>query len=319
MFKNNKKSGGSKMGEELFLDELYNEFIKEQIVQKDITRYTQNSYRSDFKIFLSFLMKQGIKATPQNMNKKLLRDYTHYLKFNKEYATATMRRKIHSLSSFFKYMYEERYIEYNCMASIKAPKKPRNIPIYIKSEDVKKILNATDEIGGNFILRDKCFFLLAFLTGARRTELINLRWKDINFGNMTVLIKKGKGRKSRVVPLLPPLPTYLKALQTENKKDINDYILYNTVYNQIHETEADALFRKYIKHCKLQNKGYTLHKCRHTYATNLAKTLGIEEIAELLGHEDINTSRIYTHITTEDIQNKIKDANYIKQITKDLL
>lgn len=300
---------------ELYLDELFDEFIKEQTIRKDISVHTKNNYKSDFKIVEDFLRQQGIKATTTEIDKHILKKFFQYLKFDKEYATATMRRKIHSLSSFFKYLYEEEYIPQNYMVSIKAPKKPVELPIYINKEDMLKILNSIDHIGGQFILRDKCMFLLLFLSGMRRQELINLRWKDINFKDNTINILKSKGKKSRQVPLLPPLPTYLKALLAERKTDLHDYVMYSNVYNKMSATTAEIIFTKYIKENKLEGKDYTLHKCRHTFATNLAKS-GIDGItlAQLLGHEDVNTTKVYVHMATSDLRDKIKNVNLVKDI-----
>ncbi|MFL0251139.1 tyrosine-type recombinase/integrase [Clostridium neuense] len=302
---------------ELFLDELFDDFINNQIVEKDISKHTKANYSSDFKIFLNFLMEQGIKATVNEMNKNLLKKFFQYLKFEKNYATATMRRKIHCLSSFFKYLYQEEFISRNYMASIKAPKLPRELPIYVTREDTEKILNSIDKFGGNFILRDKCMFLLLFLTGMRRQELINLRWKDINFKDLTINIIKSKGKKSRQIPLLPPLPTYLQALLAERKCDTHDYVMFSNAYNHMSETTAETIFRKYIKKNNLDGKGYTLHKCRHAFATNLAmENIDSLTIAQILGHEDLNTTKVYVHMVSSDLNNKIKDIGLVKDINK---
>lgn len=302
---------------ELMLEDLHDEFINHQIVEKDISKHTMGNYTSDFHIFLSFLSKQGVKPIVSEMNKNLLKRYFQYLKFDKEYATATMRRKIHSLSSFFKFLHEEDYISQNYMVGIKAPRAPKVLPIYVISEDMEKILSSVDKLGGNFILRDKCLLLLLFLTGARRSELLNMRWKDINFKDMTINIIKGKGNKSRQVPMLPPLPTYLKALLDERKCDVHDYVMFSNSYNKMSTTTIKVIFQKYITKNGLDGKGYTPHKCRHAFATNLAKS-GIDgiDIAQLLGHEDLNTTKIYVHMATNDLREKIKNIDMIKDINK---
>ena len=226
-----------------------------------------------------------------------------------------MRRKTHSLSSFFTYLYEEDFIDSNPMKSIKAPKKPKELPIYISNDDMKSILSSIDREAGNFILRDKCFFLLLFLTGMRRCELINLRWKDIDFKNNLITIYKSKGNKSRVVPMITPLNTYLNLLFKSKITDTHDYVLYSTTFNKMSTTSAELLFKKYIKVNKLTGKGYTIHKCRHTFATNLAMSnLDSIAIAELLGHEDVDTTKIYIHLSKNNLKNSITETNYAKSI-----
>lgn len=300
---------------DLMLADLHEEFINHQVVEKDISKHTKENYTSDLKIFLDFLSKQGIKPVVSELNKNLLRKYFQYLKFEKEYATATMRRKVHSLSSFVKFLHEEEYISQNFMASIKAPKAPRELPIYVTNEDMEKMLTSVDRIGGNFILRDKCMLLLLFLTGGRRSELINLRWKDINFKDMTINIVKGKGNKSRQVPLLPPLNIYLKALLSERKCDRHDYVLYSNAYNQMSKSTMSVIFRKYITENELDGKGYTPHKCRHAFATNLAKeNIDSLTIAEILGHEDLGTTKRYVHLVSRDFGERIKNLEMVKNV-----
>lgn len=296
------------------LEELFEMFIQNMEIEKDISKTTKSSYKGDFNIFLNFLQLQGIKPDVSLINKNILKQYFHFLKFNKGYSVATMRRKIHSLSSFFKYIYDEDLIEKNPMKSIKAPKKPQELPIYIKSEDVKAILASVDGLSGNFVLRDKVFFLLLFLAGLRRTELINLRWKYINFQNNTITIFKSKGQKSRVVPLITPLNIYLKLLFDSKKCDRHDYVLYSSTYNKMSATSANLLFKKYLIHNNLLDKGYTLHKCRHTFATNLAMSMDSLEIAEILGHNDVNTTKVYIHLSQNALKNKISDSSYAKDI-----
>lgn len=300
----------------LMLEDLHEEFINHQVVEKDISKYTKENYTSDLNIFLNFLSKQGIKPVVTELNKNLLRKYFQYLKFEKEYATATMRRKIHSLSSFVKFLHEEEYIPQNYMAGIKAPKAPKELPIYVTNEDMEKMLASVDKLGENFILRDKCMLLLLFLTGGRRSELINLRWKDINFKDMTINIVKGKGNKSRQVPMLPPLNVYLKALLDERKCDKHDYVLYSNAYNKMSTTTMNVIFRKYIRENGLDGKGYTLHKCRHAFATNLAReNIDSLDIAQILGHEDLGTTKRYVHLVSRDFGERIRNLEMVKNVS----
>lgn len=299
------------------MNELFEMFIDNLVIEKDVSPATISSYKTDFEIFKSFLRAQGIENNIFKIDKHTLKRYFHYLKFTKEYSVATMRRKTHSLSSFFKYLYEEDFLEKNPMKSIKAPKCPKELPIFINDNDVQKILSSIDEIGGNFILRDKCFFLLLFLCGLRRSELINLRWKDINFQSNMITIYSSKGKKSRIIPMVQPLNTYLSLLFKSKITDTHDYVLYSSTFNKMIQTSANLLFRKYINHNNLSGKGYTIHKCRHTFATNLAiNNMDSLAIAELLGHENIDTTKIYIHLSKDNLKDSISNTTYVKSIKK---
>lgn len=298
-------------------DEIFEMFLDNLEIEKDISKTTKSSYTNDFNIFREFLRRQGIKEDISLINKHILKKYFHFLKFEKDYSVATMRRKIHSLSSFFKFLYEDDIIDNNPMKSIKALKRPKELPIYINNDDMTKILSSVDTIGGNFVLRDKCFFLLLFLTGVRRNELINLRWKNVDFSNNTIEIYKSKGNKSRIVPMISPLNTYLKLLFNSKITDLHDYVLYSHTLNKMNASCATRLFNKYIKANNLEGKDYSLHKCRHTFATNLAmNNMDSLEIAELLGHEDIDTTKIYIHLSKASLNSKISNTSYAKSISK---
>ena len=178
-----------------------------------------------------------------------------------------------------------------------------------------KLIKQTDISGEAYSIRDKTFFLLLFLTGLRRGELSNLRWSNVDFNNKNIRLLNTKGRSSRVVPLVEPLLSYLKMYKKWRNADINDYVIVSESGNRMSETSVEVLFRKYVKLCELEGKGYTPHKCRHTFATNMAKGgLSTIELADLLGHKDLNTTRIYTHMNTADIGIKVQNADLVKSI-----
>lgn len=285
-----------------FLKNSFQEFTRHLQTEKNISRYTVENYNSDLYIFYNYLVNYNIELDVKLINKHILKQYFQFLKFDKEYATSTMRRKIHCLSSYFKFLYEEDYISDNPMKSIHAPKRPQAIPIFVTREDMLKLIKQTDISGGEYTIRDKTFFLLLFLTGLRRGELSNLRWNNVDFNNKNIRLLNTKGRSSRVVPLVEPLLSYLKMYKKFRNADINDYVIVSESGNRMSETSVEVLFRKYVKLCELDGKGYTPHKCRHTFATNMAKGgLNTIELADLLGHKDLNTTRIYTHMNTADI------------------
>lgn len=111
--------------------EYFDEFIDYLSSEKDVSYYTKRNYRGDFKTFTDFLTMIGIQADLETITTPLLRKYLAYIKNEKNFKTNTMRRKIHSLSSFYKFLMEQEYISKNPMIPIHAPKKPQLIPVYL--------------------------------------------------------------------------------------------------------------------------------------------------------------------------------------------
>lgn len=289
------------------INEHFNEFIDYLSSEKNISKYTKENYSSDFKIFLNFLSSNSLKSELEAITTPILRKYFSYLKNEKQYQNQTMRRKIHSLSSFFKFLLEQEYIEKNPMLPIHAPKLECKVPIYLKENDIKTLIKATMQFGGEYALRDKCIIETFLLTGMRRQELLALNWVDIDFKQNTIVILKGKGKKQRIVPMTEPLISDLWAyLQTRLPLE-NQAVFISATTNRMSRTSVEILFRKYLKKTGLTDKGYTIHKLRHTFASMLIKkNANLLTVQKLLGHSDLNSTKIYTHIDTEYLRKEVE-------------
>ncbi len=191
------------------LENGYQEFLNYLESEKNASTSTITSYKTDFGIFTHFLALTGTEPTFHTMGTPLIRRYISYLKQDKKFATSTLRRKIHSLSSFFKFLIEQEYIEKNPMLAIHAPKKEQKLPVYLKENEIKRLVEAPREYArfDTHQLRDKVMIELLVYTGARKSEVLALDWDDIDFGKKTIHIRKGKGKKERIVPLIEPLYT----------------------------------------------------------------------------------------------------------------
>jgi site-specific recombinase XerD len=119
------------------LEDCFDEFIDYLKAEKNASHYTIENYNSDFHIFLHFLLSQGIEPRFDTITPPILRKYTTYLKNDKEYAVETIRRKIHSIKSFFNFLYSQEYISKNPTAGIHAPKSPERLPVYLQAEELK--------------------------------------------------------------------------------------------------------------------------------------------------------------------------------------
>jgi len=284
------------------LKEVYLEFLDHMKSEKNASGATVTSYITDYKIFENFLLLKTIEPRLQTITTRDLRKYVNYLKLEKEYANATIRRKIHSLSSFYKFSLEMEYIDKNAMLPIHAPKLEERIPIYISENDLRKLLEAPKKYARfeSHVNRDRAMMALLAYTGGRKSEIMNLDWNDINFNEQVVHIRKGKGKKDREIPLLQPLAVVLLDYYNERHPKMDEPILLSDNNRRISSSDFQNLFRRYLSKCGLSKKGYSPHKCRHSLATLLYQNgVDILTIQKILGHNDLNSTKIYTHITND--------------------
>ncbi|MGF7058616.1 tyrosine-type recombinase/integrase [Brassicibacter mesophilus] len=287
----------------------FREFLDYMASEKNASKLTLGSYETDFNVFTNFLSIGGIEPRLCAMTTQVLRRYVSYLKLHKGYKTNTVRRKIHSISSFFKYLLETEYIEKNPMLPIHAPKEEKHLPIYLKEHELKRLLETPEKYARfpEHRLRDKVMIELLVFTGARRSEVLSMDFDDIDFGKKTITIKKGKGNKQRVVPLIEPLASDLWEYLQERLPLSNKAILVSDLGSRMSVSNFQTLFRRYLDKSGLGKKGYTIHKVRHSYASLLHQQgVDIISIKELLGHEDLNSTKIYTHTTVNHLRKQVE-------------
>ncbi len=287
----------------------FSEFLNYMEAEKNASTTTLASYSTDFKVFVDFLAVVCVEPRLCAMTTQVLRRYVSYLKLHKRYANNTVRRKIHSLSSFFKFLLETEYIEKNPMLPIHAPQEEKNLPIYIKENELRKLLQAPEKYARfpEHRLRDKVMIELLVFTGARRSEVLSLDFDNIDFKARTITILKGKGNKQRIVPLLEPLASDLWDYLQARLPLTNRAILVSDKGNRMSVSNFQNLFRRYLDKSGLGKKGYTIHKCRHSFASLLHQNgVDIISIKELLGHEDLNSTKIYTHTSINHLRKEVE-------------
>lgn len=288
------------------ISEYYNEFLGYLSAEKNASHYTIENYLCDFKIFAKFLATNGIEPDLCSINTPLIRKYISYLKTEKKYKNQTIRRKIHSLSSFFNFAVEQEYITKNPMTSIHAPRREEKVPIYLSESEITKLIKSTMHYGNDNALRDKCIIETLAYTGIRRQELLGLDWEDVDFKLNTLKIRFGKGKKERIIPLMDKLVTDLWAYLQTRLPLTNHAVFISQTGNRMSNTSLECLFRKYLKKSGLEGKGYTIHKLRHSFASLLIQNnANLLSVKELLGHSDLNSTKIYTHINTNYLRQEL--------------
>lgn len=271
----------------------YENYLK---FEKNYSMNTINSYLSDIKEYQEF-KKGDILSTKKE-------DILAYLKTIKNLESTTISHKISSLKSFFKYYQKRKKIKVNPLANIKSPKIAKKLPTYLTLEEVSKLLDV--EIKSPYDARNKAILELLYSSGIRISELCNMQTSNYNSYECIIRLI-GKGSKERIIPLgdyaISVLEDYINNYRPKiNKKNINSIFINN---------RGDAISRQFIfkvikKEClkKGIRKNVSPHTLRHTFATHLLQNgADLRIIQELLGHENISTTQIYTHVSNQELKN----------------
>ena len=229
-------------------------------------------------------------------------EFMNFLIREKNNTNSSRSRKTSAIRQFYKYLEKNHLIETNPMQELETPKKKKTLPKYLTLEQSIELLNAVD---GPYKARDYCIITLFLNCGLRLSELVSLNFNDIRSDNtMRVL---GKGNKERVVYLNPAcieaINEYKLVRPVDCVKDKNALFISRN-NNRMSAKTVQAMVYKYLEKIGLQSQGYSCHKLRHTAATLMYQTgnVDIRVLKDILGHENLGTTEIYTHLKSEQLE-----------------
>ncbi len=213
-------------------------------------------------------------------------------------------RKLSAIKGFFKFLYgKEKVIPDNPAKDIEAPKVKKALPKFLSVEECRALLQAARDFGGENQKRDLCILTLFLNCGMRVSELEGISLSDLS-DDLTRLVVTGKGNKQRMIYLnescRAALSDYLAERQAERCKDPRALFVSRN-HQRLSNKSVQALVYKYLRFAGLGDKGYSVHKLRHTAATLMYNTgkVDVRVLKDILGHEQLNTTQIYTHVSTE--------------------
>ena len=290
-----------------------NEYKQYLLIEKNVSDNTLKSYMNDINQFLVFIQKNYqinlIDQISKDMIRKYLRQFTNL-------AASSLSRKMVSLRSFYKFLIKEDIIRNNLMESFDLPKNQKKLPQVLNIEEIKILLDSIKM--DNFKnARNRAMLELLYATGIRVSELCDLKLSQINL-KMKYLSVIGKGNKQRHLPLndyvCQIISQYIYDFRYAKLNFVdNEYLFFNDKLDKI----SREYFYKILKEaCKKANikKKVSPHTIRHTFATHLYENgADLRSIQELLGHSDISTTTIYTHVSNNKI---IDDYNKYHLRTK---
>ncbi len=281
------------------LDELITDFIDYLMIDKKYSKNTLSAYKRDLNKFRMFFDTKSIKKIDEkDMNKYL----TH---LKKELNTPkSISRNLSSLRSFYKYLMIEKVVDDSPLMNVGMPKVKKSLPNVLEGEDIEKLLNL--KLSDKFSYRNKALLELMYATGLRVSEIINIKMSDIDIIN-AILRTRGKGSKERIVPLgeysLVAVTIYINQFRGEFLKgNTSEFLFLNSRGGKL---TRQGVY-KILKQIAIQTgvkKEFSPHTLRHSFASHLLDAgADLRSIQELLGHEDISSTQIYTHIAKDKIK-----------------
>ncbi len=288
--------------------ELYIKYLK---YEKNLSLNSINSYRKDNLQFLDFLKSKNFTRTNQ-LNLDIFRDFLKSLD-NYNYSNRTIIRKYSSLINFFKFMERNDYVDFQLTQFINVPRVRQRFYSFMSLNEVRKLFDNSKPVS-DLEIRDRAIIEFLYSTGSRISEAENLKIKDIDLENSEVVVT-GKGRKQRFVYLNNAAVYWIKRyLEVRNRLvhlNKSRYIsekrfFLNRFGRGLSSRSIRTIVKKYVKKAAI-DKNITPHSIRHSFATHLLQEgAGIREIQELLGHENISTTQIYSHLNIKKLKKDYK-------------
>jgi len=287
------------MEKEKFIELKVIKEFSDYIKKKNYSENTYISYISDLYYFYLHVNKDLINVCEND-----IREYLEYLNGKKE-NSSSIRRKISCFKTFYKFLYLENFIEKKDypMSRIAYPKLEKKLPKFIYYNDLLEIIDESkrDKDG----IRDKLIIEMLYATGVRVSELINIKYSDIDYNNKRIRVC-GKGNKERIVYFGDYALDALKEYTATHKKNNEGYVFTNSKGGRLSDRGVRYIIDNIMK--KLSVKVHvTPHVLRHTFATDMLNNgCDIRIVQELLGHSSLRTTEIYTHVTNE----RLKEVYY---------
>ena len=273
---------------------VYLEYLE---VERNYSPHTVRSYAGDLQQFTSFLQQSRHQSLSQ-LRKETLRLYLRSL-VERGLSTKSISRKIACLRSFFKYLCRRNIVEANPTVALVSPRVERPLPVFLDENTTAKLLEVPD-VSTAEGKRDSALLETLYSTGIRLSELIGLNVPDVNFIQGTIKVR-GKGRKERIVPIgkkaVEALRAYLAVRRKE--KGASGPLFALTDGRRCYPMAVQRVLGKYIAAVsEIQKK--SPHVIRQTFATHLLnRGADLRAVKELLGHESLSTTQVYTHVSTE--------------------
>lgn len=299
-------------------DEHLKEFLNYIKFSRNYSKNTVISYENDLRQLFEYAEKSGAINTDKDfVNDKLdlvflktfIAELSDPFKREGKYSKKTISRKISVIKSFYKFLYKNKYISKNFSSSLIFPKLNKKLPSVLTESELSKLLG--EKYLSEISILDKAIIELFYSTGIRLSELINLKINNLDLNSRTIKVK-GKGSKERIVPFgseaEKSLKNYIQIRDICNVNGIDNLFVDNTG-KKLYPVKVNRMIKKNLS-LVTQSSKRSPHVLRHSFATHLLDNgADIRAVKDLLGHESLSTTQVYTHITPERLKKVYKQSH----------
>lgn len=294
-------------------------FLEMIVIERGLAKNTASSYKDDLNQLVEFCKKKNLNIL--ELDEKKLEEYLSKF-INQGFEKTSLARKISTYTQFFNFLIDEKLIDNNPTKDIKQPKLDSKLPVILSVDDIQNLINSSKQDISNLGIRFNCMIEIMYATGIRVSELVTMTlaslYQDKNF-----IIISGKGNKERLVPISKDtqdtINNYLKIRSFFFNKDKEVKWLFPSKQSKIgHITRQrfSQLLSSLADGANLKAKKISPHKLRHAFASHLlANGADLRSLQLMLGHEDISTTQIYTHILDERLKQIVKDKHPLSKVS----
>jgi tyrosine recombinase XerC len=295
---------------------LIDSFIEYLRSERHFSSHTARCYAADLDQFCRYLRSSGADSDLDQrllrMTDDAIREFMSYL-HGKNYCRSTVARKLATLRSFYKFLLRRGKLDNNPVAGIRTPKQDKKLPKCLEIEEIERLMSNCDTttlLGA----RDRAILETLYSTGIRVSELVALNIADVDLGSSVILVR-GKGKKERVIPIGPgavqAILHYLdlRRTMTNNPKHDAEALFINKHGQRLSTRSVRRKLDKYLLDAGL-DLSVSPHTLRHSFATHmLRRGADLRSVQEMLGHQSLSTTQIYTHMTKQHIREEYEKSH----------
>ena len=289
---------------------MINQFLDYLRYERNASPQTVQTYEESLRAFESYLTFRDNDLSIDSVDTDLIRDWMESL-MDKGNSASTINKKLSALRSFYRFALKRQLVKADPAHAVTGPKKSKPLPQFLREGEMDRLLDELEWDGSYNNVRARTILLLFYEAGLRRSELIGLDDKDIDFEAAQLKVT-GKRNKQRIVPFGAELAEALKNYKAKRQEEFGETsgaLFLSDKGERISGDQVYQIVRKYLSMVTSLKKR-SPHVLRHTFATAMLNNgAGLETIKSLLGHESVSTTEIYTHTTFEQLKRIYKEAH----------
>ncbi len=287
------------------------EFVR-ILISRGLSEHTITAYKKDLLQLEDFLTKyfEDGSVKLDQITRLFLRDFLRHLSMN-DRNNRTLARKATTMKNFFQFCEKNEYLKKNPAAKLHIPKFEKKLPKYFSEKEMEELLNIPD-LSSKFGIRNRAILELIYSSGLRISEIADCKMGQIDLNEKLIRII-GKGNKERIVPVSSKakiaIRNYLTIREQFGSRFSGDSFFLSKSGKSLSSNEIREILSRYLN-LVAKTKGYSPHSIRHSFATHLlARGADLRAVQEMLGHSNLSTTEIYTHLTLKDLKKAYQQAH----------